>query len=142
MQMQTKELSGLWPKHSRWKGIYRPYSAEDVIKLRGTLKIEYTLAKTGAQKLWSMLNGQKVVCALGALTGNQAIQEVQAGLKSIYCSGWQVAGDNNTADTMYPDQSLYPANSVPALVRKINNALLRTDQKKYDPWLGLNHFGQ
>ncbi|MFI5236306.1 MAG: isocitrate lyase [Ignavibacteriales bacterium] len=124
----TAELTNSWLNNKRWKGVVRPYSAEDVINLRGTIKIEYTIANLGAQKLWLMLNKEKVVCALGALTGNQAVQEVQAGLKSIYCSGWQVAGDNNTADTMYPDQSLYPVNSVPTLVKKINNALLRTDQ--------------
>jgi len=123
-----KDLYNSWMLNSRWKGIYRPYSAEDVIKLRGSIKIEYTLAKRGALKLWKLLNHEPVVCGLGALTGNQAIEEVQAGLKSIYCSGWQVAGDNNTAGAMYPDQSLYPVDSVPNLVKRINNALLRTDQ--------------
>jgi isocitrate lyase len=125
---QVKNLYNSWMLNSRWKGIYRPYSAEDVIKLRGSLKIEYTLAKRGALKLWKLLNEENVVCGLGALTGNQAIEEVQAGLKSIYCSGWQVAGDNNTSGEMYPDQSLYPVDSVPNLVKRINNALLRTDQ--------------
>jgi len=123
-----KDLYNSWMLNSRWKGIYRPYSAEDVIKLRGSIKIEYTLAKRGALKLWKLLKQEPVVCGLGALTGNQAIEEVQAGLKSIYCSGWQVAGDNNTAGAMYPDQSLYPVDSVPNLVKRINNALLRTDQ--------------
>ncbi|OGU76881.1 MAG: isocitrate lyase [Ignavibacteria bacterium RBG_16_34_14] len=123
-----KDLYNSWILNSRWKGIYRPYSAEDVIKLRGSIKIEYTLAKRGALKLWKLLNQEPVVSGLGALTGNQAIEEVQAGLKSIYCSGWQVAGDNNTAGAMYPDQSLYPVDSVPNLVKRINNALLRTDQ--------------
>lgn len=123
-----KEVHNSWLFDSRWKGIYRPYTAEDVIKLRGSIKIEYSIAKQGALKLWKMLNREPVVCGLGALTGNQAIEEVQAGLKSIYCSGWQVAGDNNTAGAMYPDQSLYPVDSVPNLVKKINNALLRTDQ--------------
>jgi isocitrate lyase len=123
-----KDLYNSWSLNSRWKGIYRPYSAEDVINLRGSVKIEYTLAKRGALKLWKQLNQESVVCGLGALTGNQAIEEVQAGLKSIYCSGWQVAGDNNTAGAMYPDQSLYPVDSVPNLVKKINNSLMRTDQ--------------
>ncbi len=125
---QIKDLYNSWILNSRWKGIYRPYSAEDVIKLRGSVKIDYTLAKRGALKLWKLLNQESVVCGLGALTGNQAIEEVQAGLKSIYCSGWQVAGDNNTSGEMYPDQSLYPVDSVPNLVKRINNALLRTDQ--------------
>jgi len=125
---QIKDLYNSWILNSRWKRIYRPYSAEDVIKLRGSIKIEYTIVKRGALKLWKLLNQEPVVCGLGALTGNQAIEEVQAGLKSIYCSGWQVAGDNNTAGAMYPDQSLYPVDSVPNLVKRINNALLRTDQ--------------
>ncbi|HSP88251.1 MAG TPA: isocitrate lyase [Ignavibacteriaceae bacterium] len=124
----VKDLHNSWIFNSRWKGIYRPYSAEDVIKLRGSVKIEYSIAKRGALKLWKLLNEEPVVCGLGALTGNQAIEEVQAGLKSIYCSGWQVAGDNNTSGEMYPDQSLYPVDSVPNLVKRINNALLRTDQ--------------
>ncbi|MFN3952589.1 MAG: isocitrate lyase [Thermaurantimonas sp.] len=117
-----------WATNERWTGITRPYSAEDVVNLRGSVKIEYTLATRGAERLWNDLNTLPVVSALGALTGNQAIQEVQAGLRAIYCSGWQVAGDNNTAGEVYPDQSLYPVNSVPELVRRINNALLRTDQ--------------
>jgi len=124
----ANELHNSWIINPRWKGIFRPYSAEDVIKLRGSLKIEYTLAKQGALKLWRLLHTEPVVCGLGALTGNQAIEEVQAGLKSIYCSGWQVAGDNNTSGHMYPDQSLYPVDSVPNLVKRINSALLRTDQ--------------
>ena len=117
-----------WATNKRWAGITRPYSAEDVVNLRGSVKIEYTLARRGAERFWNDLNTLPVVSALGALTGNQAIQEVQAGLRAIYCSGWQVAGDNNTAGEVYPDQSLYPVNSVPELVRRINNALLRTDQ--------------
>ncbi len=124
----VKDLHNSWLINSRWKGIYRPYSAEDVIKLRGSIKVEYTLAKRGALKLWNLLNKENVVCGLGALTGNQAIEEVQVGLKSIYCSGWQVAGDNNTSGEMYPDQSLYPVDSVPNLVKRINSALMRTDQ--------------
>lgn len=112
----------------RWHGIVRPYNWEDVKKIQGSYKIEYTIAKLGAEKLWKTLNEPDGARALGALTGNQAMQQVKAGLKAIYCSGWQVAADANEAGMMYPDQSLYPANSVPQLVRKINNALLRADQ--------------
>ena len=127
-QNQIKELEKDWNESPRWEGIKRPYSAEEVVNLRFSVNIEYTLAKMGARKFWNLLQSDKPVCALGAVTGNQAVQEVQAGLKSIYCSGWQVAGDNNTAGTMYPDQSLYPVDSVPKLVEKINNALIRTDE--------------
>jgi isocitrate lyase len=112
----------------RWTGIERPYTQDDVRRLRGSIKIEYTLAKLGAERLWNLLHTEPYVAALGALTGNQAVQQVQAGLKAIYLSGWQVAGDANLAGQMYPDQSLYPANSVPNVVRSINNALLRADQ--------------
>ena len=126
---QIKQLEKDWNENTRWKGIKRPYTAEEVVNLKGSANIEYTLAKNGAEKFWNLLNtSDKTVCALGALTGNQAVQEVQAGLKAIYCSGWQVAGDNNTAGAMYPDQSLYPVDSVPKLVEKINNSLLRTDE--------------
>ena len=125
---QIKQLEKDWNENLRWAGITRPYSAEEVINLRCSINIEYTLAKKGAEKFWNLLQSGEPVCALGAVTGNQAIQEVQAGLKAIYCSGWQVAGDNNTAGTMYPDQSLYPVDSVPKLVEKINNALIRTDE--------------
>jgi isocitrate/methylisocitrate lyase len=117
-----------WADEQRWAGIVRPYSAEDVIRLRGSLRIDYTLASRGSEKLWSLLTGEPYVPALGALTGNQAAQMVRAGLKAIYLSGWQVAGDANLGETTYPDQSLYPANSVPAVVRRINNALRRSDQ--------------
>ncbi|MFN4299422.1 MAG: isocitrate lyase [Thermaurantimonas sp.] len=127
-QQAIEALKIDWATNKRWAGITRPYSAEDVVNLRGSVKIEYTLARRGAERLWNDLNTLPVVSGLGALTGNQAIQEVQAGLRAIYCSGWQVAGDNNTAGEVYPDQSLYPVNSVPELVRRINNALLRTDQ--------------
>jgi isocitrate lyase len=113
---------------SRFAGIERPYSREDVDRLRGTVQIEHTLARRGAKKLWELLNTKEFVAALGALTGNQAMQQVRAGLKAIYLSGWQVAADANLAGQMYPDQSLYPANSVPAVIRRINNALLRADQ--------------
>ena len=118
-----------WAENPRWDGIERPYSADEVVNLKGSVNIEYTLAKNGANKFWDMLTTTtKPISALGALTGNQAIQEVQAGMKAIYCSGWQVAGDNNSAGAMYPDQSLYPVDSVPKLVEKINNSLLRTDE--------------
>jgi isocitrate lyase len=108
--------------------VRRDYSAADVVKLRGSVRIEYTLARLGAEKLWRLVNQDKPLCALGAMTGNQAIQEIQAGLQGIYCSGWQVAGDGNSAGEMYPDQSLYPVDSVPKMVERINNALLRTDE--------------
>lgn len=127
-QEQVNQLIADWASNPRWKGTIRPYTAEEVVKLRGSVSIEYTLARNGAEKLWKGLHGEGPVTGLGALTGNQAIQEVQAGLNAIYVSGWQVAGDANTAETMYPDQSLYPVDAVPSLVRRINNALLRTDQ--------------
>ena len=122
------ELQDEWKKNPRWAGIQRPYTAVDVDKLRGTVRIEHTLARLGAERLWRLLAEEPFVAALGALTGNQALQQVQAGLKAIYLSGWQVAGDANLAGEMYPDQSLYPANSVPAVVRAINNAFTRADQ--------------
>lgn len=124
----ARQLQAEWAANPRWAGLRRPYSAEDILKLRGSVQIEYTLARLGARKLWHRLNTQAVVSGLGALTGNQAVQEVTAGLDAIYLSGWQVAADNNLAGQMYPDQSLYPANSVPDVVRRINNALLRRDQ--------------
>ena len=124
----VEKLNKDWNENLRWKGIKRPYSSEEVANLKGSIDIKYTLAKNGAEKFWNLLQKNEPVCALGALTGNQAIQEVQAGMRAIYCSGWQVAGDNNTAGTMYPDQSLYPVDSVPKLVEKINNSLLRTDE--------------
>ncbi|MDJ0781236.1 MAG: isocitrate lyase [Desulfosarcinaceae bacterium] len=130
-EIVTDEVAALkteWENDPRWKGITRPYSAEEVLKLRGTLKIDYTLARAGAKRLWMLLNEEPYVAALGALTGNQAVQQVEAGLKAIYLSGWQVAADNNLAGEMYPDQSLYPSNSVPAVVRRINKALRRADQ--------------
>src|SRR5438876_7490127 len=112
----------------RWRGITRPYSSTDVERVRGSLRIEHTLARRGAEKLWQLLQNEDYVAALGALTGNQAMQQVKAGLKAIYVSGWQVAADANLAGQMYPDQSLYPANSVPELVKRINHALQRADQ--------------
>lgn len=125
---KAEQLTAYWNSHPRWTGIERPYSAEDVLKLRSKVEIEYSIARMGAEKLWNRLNNQPFVGALGALTGNQAVQEVAAGLEAIYLSGWQVAADANVAGHMYPDQSLYPANSVPEIVKKINNALLRCEQ--------------
>ena len=125
---QIRALEAEWADSPRWKGVERDYSAADVVKLRGTVQIEYTLARLGAEKLWRLVNQEKPLCALGAMTGNQAIQEIQAGLKAIYCSGWQVAGDGNSAGQMYPDQSLYPVDSVPKMVERINNAFARTDE--------------
>ena len=123
-----EKLKKDWKENPRWEGIERPYTAEEVVKLKGSKDIKFTLADEGAKKFWDLLIADEVVCALGALTGNQAVQEVQAGMKAIYCSGWQVAADNNSIGTMYPDQSLYPVDSVPKLVEKINNSLLRTDE--------------
>jgi isocitrate lyase len=117
-----------WQNNPRWNGVMRAYTAEDVVRLRGTVHVEHSLARLGAEKLWKSLYNEDFVNALGALTGNQAMQQVKAGLKAIYLSGWQVAADANLAGQMYPDQSLYPADSVPAVVRRINNALLRADQ--------------
>jgi isocitrate lyase len=122
------EIRRDWKSNPRWHGAQRPYSAEDVYRLRGTVQIEYSLARRGAEKLWKLVNDEPFVNALGALTGNQAMQQVRAGLKAIYLSGWQVAADANLAGEMYPDQSLYPADSVPAVVRRINNTLIRADQ--------------
>lgn len=126
--VRVAKLQESWEMDSRWKGITRPYTAEDVIKLRGSIDIEHTLARRGAEKLWKLLNEEDYINALGALTGNQAVQQVKAGLKAIYLSGWQVAADANLAGQMYPDQSLYPANSVPNVVKRINQALERADQ--------------
>lgn len=123
-----KNIEKEWAENPRWKGVERPYSAEEVLKLRGTVEIKYSIAEMGARRLWELLHSEDYVNALGALTGGQAVQQVQAGLKAIYCSGWQVAADANVAGQMYPDQSLYPANSVPELVKRINNSFQRTDQ--------------
>ena len=125
---RVRQLQESWEMDERWRGIKRPYTAEDVIRLRGSIDIEYTLARRGAEKLWKLVNEEDYVNALGALTGNQAVQQVKAGLKAIYLSGWQVAADANLAGQMYPDQSLYPANSVPHVVKRINQALQRADQ--------------
>jgi isocitrate lyase len=124
----AEELASEWATSSRWRGVARTYTAEDVVRLRGTVHEEHTLARRGAERLWHLLNTEDYVAALGALTGNQAVQMVRAGLQAIYLSGWQVAADANLAGQTYPDQSLYPANSVPAVVRRINNALLRADE--------------
>lgn len=122
------KLNEDWEVNKRWQGIKRPYSAEDVVRLRGSIQIEHTLARMGAERLWQLLQEEDYVNTLGALTGNQAVQQVQAGLKAIYLSGWQVAADANSAVHTYPDQSLYPADSAPKLVQRINNALVRADQ--------------
>jgi len=121
-------LENQWRSNPRWQGIKRPYKADDVIRLRGTVQVEHTLARLGAERLWDLLQQESYVAALGAMTGNQAIQQVEAGLQAIYVSGWQVAADTNNSGQMYPDQSLYPADSVPNLVRRINQALMRADQ--------------
>ena len=125
---QIQQIEKEWAENPRWNGIKRNYSAMDVLRLRGSVQIEHTIAKIGAERLWNLMHSEDYVNALGAMTGGQAIQQVQAGLQAIYCSGWQVAADANVAGQMYPDQSLYPANSVPELVKKINNSLQRTDQ--------------
>jgi isocitrate lyase len=127
-EQQIQALTKDWAENPRWKNVKRNYSAEDVVRLRGSVSIEHTLAKRGAEKLWGLLHTEPFVNALGALTGNQAMQQVKAGLKAIYLSGWQVAGDANLAGEMYPDQSLYPANSVPMVVKRINNTFQRADQ--------------
>lgn len=130
-QERAEQLQKEWENNQRWEGIVRDYSAEDVIRLRGSLDIEHTLAKRGSEKLWKLINEEDFINALGALTGNQAVQQVKAGLKAIYLSGWQVAADANLSGHMYPDQSLYPANSVPHVVKRINQALQRADQIHY-----------
>lgn len=126
-----RDISALvkyWESDPRWQGIERPYFAEDVVKLRGSVRIEHTIASMGAERLWRLLQKEPFVRALGAMTGNQAVQQVQAGLKAIYVSGWQIAADANNAAQTYPDQSLYPVDSAPNLIRRINNALMRADQ--------------
>ncbi|MBZ5504280.1 MAG: isocitrate lyase [Acidobacteriia bacterium] len=127
-QTYEHRLDETWVQDPRWTGITRPYSAKDVVRLRGTVQVEHTLACLGSQRFWDLLHTEPCVKALGAMTGNQAVQQVLAGLKAIYLSGWQVAGDANLAGQMYPDQSLYPCNSVPNVVKEINNAFLRADQ--------------
>lgn len=131
MQAVIEQLEREWRENSRWQGITRPYSAADVVRLRGSVQIEYTLAKLGAQRLWELMHTEPYVAALGALTGTQAVQMVQAGLKAIYLSGWQVAADANLSMQTYPDLSLYPVNSVPVVVKRINNAFRREDEKQH-----------
>ena len=125
---EVDRLEALWASDERWNGISRAYGAAEVVRLRGSFAIEHTLARRGAERLWRLLNDDPYVNTLGALTGGQAVQMVKAGLKAIYLSGWQVAADGNLAGSVYPDQSLYPANSVPAMVRRLNNAMLRADR--------------
>src|SRR5690554_1298982 len=127
-ETDIRQLQKEWAENPRWQGIKRNYSAEDVVRLRGSLVEEHTLARRGAEKLWKLLHEEPFINSLGALTGNQAMQQVKAGLKAIYLSGWQVAGDANLSAEMYPDQSLYPINSVPTVVTRINNTLRRCDQ--------------
>src|ERR1700690_3644174 len=124
----ARALEVNWKSNPRWEGVIRGYSAADVVRLRGSVRIAHSLAEMGAERLWHLLHREGFVSALGAVTGNQALQQVKAGLEAIYLSGWQVAADANLAGQMYPDQSLYPANILPAVVKQINNALLRADQ--------------
>ncbi len=125
---QVKELEKEWASSPRWKNVRRDYTAEDVVRLRGSLQVEHTLARRGAERLWQLVNEEDYINCLGTLTGGQAVQQVKAGVKAIYLSGWQVAADANTSETMYPDQSLYAYDSVPTIVRRINNALKRADE--------------
>src|SRR5437660_4842493 len=128
IQRQAETLDSRWRAEARWAGIERTYTAADVVRLRGSVVPESTLARLGAERLWQLLHADEPVRALGALSGGQAVQMVKAGLKAVYLSGWQVAADANLAGHTYPDQSLYPANSAPQLVKRLNNALLRVDQ--------------
>lgn len=128
MTRSAADLTRDWQDNPRWQGIQRGYSAADVVRLRGTVHVEHSIARLTSEKLWRSVNGKPFVNALGALTGNQAMQQVKAGLDAIYLSGWQVAGDANLAGQMYPDQSLYPADSVPAVVKRINSTLKRADE--------------
>jgi isocitrate lyase len=130
-QQQIQQLEKDWKENPRWKGVKRGYSAADVVKLRGSVQVEHTLAKQGAEKLWRLVNEKPFVNSLGAMTGNQAVQQVKAGVPAIYLSGWQVAADANDSLQMYPDQSLYAVSSVPTVVRRINNALMRADQVQW-----------
>ena len=130
-QQQSDTLAKSWESEPRWQGIERPYTAEQAVRLRSSVQIEYTFARLGAEKLWHLMHSEAYVQALGALTGNQAVQQVLAGLQAIYLSGWQVAADANTVGQTYPDQSLYPSDSVPVVIKKINNALLRADQLQH-----------
>src|SRR5512147_1184106 len=127
-KLEAQRLQKDWNENPRWKGIKRGYSADDVVRLRGSIQIEHTLARRGAEKLWKLVTEEPFVNSLGAMSGNQAMQQVKAGLKAIYLSGWQVAADGNDSCQMYPDQSLYSVSSVPSVVRRINNAFMRADQ--------------
>ncbi len=140
-ETEIRNLQKQWAENPRWQGIKRNYSAEDVVRLRGSLVEEHTLARHGAEKLWRLLHDEPFINSLGALSGNQAMQQVKAGLKAIYLSGWQVAGDANSAGEMYPDQSLYPINSVPQVVNRINNALRRCDQIQWSEGVTQNDEG-
>ena len=140
-ELEAQRLQKEWAESPRWRGIKRGYTAEDVVRLRGSLQVEHTLAKRGSEKLWRLINEEPFVNSLGALTGNQAMQQVKAGLKAIYLSGWQVAGDANLAGEMYPDQSLYPINSVPQVVRRINNTFTRCDQIQWSEGKSPNDAG-
>ncbi len=137
---EAVELERSWAEDARWRGIERDYTAEQVIRLRGSVRIEHSLARLGAERLWKLLHTEDYVNALGALSGGQAVQMVKAGLKAIYLSGWQVAADANLAGAVYPDQSLYPSNSVPATVRRLNNALLRADQIEWSEGVNERHW--
>ncbi|RME34867.1 MAG: isocitrate lyase [Gammaproteobacteria bacterium] len=133
---QIKQIEQDWASNPRWKNVKRTYSAEDVVRLRGSVQVEHTLARRGAEKLWQLVNEEDYVNCLGALTGGQAVQQAKAGIKAIYLSGWQTAADNNTAETMYPDQSLYPVDSVPHVIRRINNAFKRADEIQWARGVG------
>ena len=138
-EQEIAQLKKDWSENPRWNGVKRGYTAEDVVRLRGSVKIEHTLAKLGAEKLWKKCNEMPFVNSLGALTGNQAMQQVKAGVPAIYLSGWQVAADANDSLSMYPDQSLYATTSVPTVVRRINNALARQDQIQTMEEIGRAH---
>ncbi|MGL5726935.1 MAG: isocitrate lyase, partial [Plesiomonas sp.] len=138
-EQQIAALEKEWKENPRWQGVRRPYTAAEVVRLRGSFVPEHSLAQRGADKLWRLINGEAkkgYVNSLGALTGGQAVQQAKAGIEAVYLSGWQVAADANLASSMYPDQSLYPANSVPAVVEKINNAFLRADQIQWANGIG------
>ena len=139
MTNPAQQLRDSWAKDPRWAGIRRPYSAEDVVRLRGSVQVEYTLARLGAEKLWKLVNTEPYVNCLGALTGGQAMQQVKAGIKAIYLSGWQVAADNNSYMSMYPDQSLYPVDSVPKVVERINSSFQRADQIQHSRGITAGH---
>ena len=128
IEREAEALEREWETDPRWSGVERPYSGEDVVKLRGAFRVEHSVARAGARRLWDLIGSEEYVRALGAMTGGQAVEMVKAGLKAIYLSGWQVAADANRAGQTYPDQSLYPADSVPSVVKRINNALQRVDQ--------------